>query len=67
MIILMTGATGGDSRGMSETDETSLTPGKHPPIEDVMLTFEFQARTIYEARGYKVAVEVKDYPPGSSY
>lgn len=30
-------------------------------------TFEFQARTFYEARGYMIVGEVKDYPSGSSY
>ncbi|QFF99052.1 GNAT family N-acetyltransferase [Psychrobacillus glaciei] len=33
----------------------------------LLTTFEFQARTFYETRGYKVVGEVKDYPPGSSY
>ncbi|GEN45389.1 GNAT family N-acetyltransferase [Alkalibacillus haloalkaliphilus] len=30
-------------------------------------TFEFQARTFYETKGYKVVGEIEDYPPGSSY
>ncbi|MFO1444991.1 GNAT family N-acetyltransferase [Bacillus sp. Bva_UNVM-123] len=33
----------------------------------LLTTFEFQARTFYELKGYKVVGEIKDYPPGSSY
>nr|WP_259545638.1 GNAT family N-acetyltransferase [Heyndrickxia oleronia] len=33
----------------------------------LLTTFEFQARTFYEMKGYKVVGEIKDYPPGSSY
>ncbi|UOQ45792.1 GNAT family N-acetyltransferase [Halobacillus salinarum] len=33
----------------------------------LLTTFEFQARTFYETKGYQVVGEVKDYPPGSSY
>lgn len=33
----------------------------------LLTTFEFQARSFYEFKGYKVVGEVKDYPPGSSY
>ncbi|WP_338653892.1 GNAT family N-acetyltransferase [Lysinibacillus sp. Y5S-8] len=33
----------------------------------LLTTYEFQARTFYEAQGYQVVGEIKDYPPGSSY
>ncbi len=33
----------------------------------LLTTYEFQARTFYEAHGYQVVGEIKDYPPGSSY
>ncbi|WP_268808042.1 GNAT family N-acetyltransferase [Lysinibacillus mangiferihumi] len=33
----------------------------------LLTTYDFQARTFYEARGYLVVGEIKDYPPGSSY
>ncbi|WP_042476064.1 GNAT family N-acetyltransferase [Bacillus ndiopicus] len=33
----------------------------------LLTTFEFQARTFYESKGYQVVGEIKDYPPGSSY
>jgi hypothetical protein len=32
-----------------------------------LTTFDFQARSFYEIKGYKVVGEIKDYPPGSSY
>ncbi|MDC3415265.1 GNAT family N-acetyltransferase [Aquibacillus sp. 3ASR75-11] len=33
----------------------------------LLTTFEFQARSFYEMKGYQVVGEIKDYPPGSSY
>ncbi|MBO9130223.1 GNAT family N-acetyltransferase [Bacillus sp. 165] len=33
----------------------------------LLRTFEFQARSFYEVKGYKVVGEIKDYPPGSSF
>lgn len=33
----------------------------------LLTTFEFQARSFYEFKGYQVVGEIKDYPPGSSY
>ena len=33
----------------------------------LLSTFEFQARSFYEIKGYQVVGEIKDYPPGSSY
>ncbi|MEC1178055.1 GNAT family N-acetyltransferase [Metasolibacillus meyeri] len=33
----------------------------------LLTTFEFQARTFYETKGFQVVGEIKDYPPGSSY
>ncbi|UOY92022.1 GNAT family N-acetyltransferase [Ectobacillus sp. JY-23] len=33
----------------------------------LLTTFEFQARSFYESKGFKVVGEIKDYPPGSSY
>lgn len=33
----------------------------------LLTTFEFQARSFYELKGFKVVGEIKDYPPGSSY
>ncbi|RCW75011.1 GNAT family N-acetyltransferase [Saliterribacillus persicus] len=36
-------------------------------IKALLTTFEFQARSFYEIKGYQVVGEIKDYPPGSSY
>lgn len=33
----------------------------------LLTTFDFQARTFYESKGYQIVGEIKDYPPGSSY
>lgn len=33
----------------------------------LLTTFEFQARSFYEIKGYQVVGEINDYPPGSSY
>ena len=33
----------------------------------LLTTFEFQARSFYEIKGYQVVGVIKDYPPGSSY
>ena len=33
----------------------------------LLTTFEFQARSFYEIKGFKIVGEIKDYPPGSSY
>ncbi|MFB7158813.1 GNAT family N-acetyltransferase [Lysinibacillus sp. NPDC056232] len=33
----------------------------------LLTTYDFQARTFYETRGYQVVGEIKEYPPGSSY
>ena len=33
----------------------------------LLTTYEFQARSYYEMKGYKVVGEIKDYPPGTSY
>ena len=33
----------------------------------LLTTFEFQARSFYEIKGFQVVGEIKDYPPGSSY
>ena len=33
----------------------------------LLTTYEFQARSFYEMKGYKVVGEIKDYPPGTSY
>ncbi|GGH86984.1 GNAT superfamily N-acetyltransferase [Pullulanibacillus pueri] len=35
--------------------------------QSLLTTFEFQARSFYEIKGYQVIGEIKDYPPGSSY
>lgn len=32
-----------------------------------LTTFEFQARSFYEKRGYMVSGELEGYPPGSTY
>lgn len=32
-----------------------------------LTTFDFQARTFYEEKGYQIVGEIKDYPPGGSY
>lgn len=49
---------------LDKTEEIAIDKGA---TKALLTTFEFQARTFYEARGYKVVGDVKDYPPGSSY
>ncbi|WP_274654625.1 GNAT family N-acetyltransferase [Paenibacillus humicola] len=36
-------------------------------VQAKLATFDFQARSFYECKGYKVVGEIKDYPPGSSF
>ena len=33
----------------------------------LLTTFDFQARSFYEIKGYKFVGEIQDNPPGSSY
>ncbi|MFF2752924.1 GNAT family N-acetyltransferase [Psychrobacillus sp. NPDC058041] len=49
---------------LDKTEEIAKYKGA---TKSLLTTFEFQARSFYEARGYKVVGEVQDYPPGSSY
>ena len=49
---------------LAKAEETAKQIGA---TKALLTTYEFQARTFYEARGYQVVGEIKDYPPGSSY
>ncbi|TQR20755.1 GNAT family N-acetyltransferase [Psychrobacillus vulpis] len=49
---------------LEKTEEIAKEKGA---TKALLKTFEFQARTFYETKGYKVVGEVKDYPPGSSF
>lgn len=49
---------------LEKTEEMAKEKGANKML---LTTYEFQARTFYEKKGFKVVGEVKDYPPGSSY
>jgi GNAT superfamily N-acetyltransferase len=49
---------------LEKTEEIAKGKGAKKAL---LTTFDFQARSFYEKRGYKVVGEIKDYPPGSSY
>ncbi|MGE7693759.1 GNAT family N-acetyltransferase [Lysinibacillus sp. NPDC094177] len=49
---------------LAKAEETAKQMGA---TKALLTTYDFQARTFYEARGYEVVGEIKDYPPGSSY
>ncbi|WP_223555683.1 MULTISPECIES: GNAT family N-acetyltransferase [Lysinibacillus] len=49
---------------LAKAEETAKQMGA---TKALLTTYEFQARTFYEVRGYQVVGEIKDYPPGSSY
>ncbi|MBG9455773.1 GCN5 family acetyltransferase [Lysinibacillus sphaericus] len=49
---------------LAKAEETAKQMGA---TKALLTTYDFQARTFYETRGYQVVGEVKDYPPGSSY
>jgi len=49
---------------LAKAEETAKQMGA---TKALLTTYDFQARTFYEARGYQVVGEIKDYPPGSSY
>jgi GNAT superfamily N-acetyltransferase len=48
-------------------DKTDTLAKEQGATKALVTTFEFQARTFYEMKGFTVVGEVKDYPPGSSY
>ncbi|WP_155590819.1 GNAT family N-acetyltransferase [Lysinibacillus cavernae] len=52
------------SKLLAQAEETAQKMGA---TKALLTTYEFQARTFYEAQGYQVVGEIKDYPPGSSY
>jgi len=49
---------------LEETERIAIDKGAKKAL---LTTYEFQARSFYEKKGYEVVGEVKDYPPGSSY
>ena len=49
---------------LNKTEELAREKGA---AKVLVTTFEFQARSFYESKGYRVVGEVKDYPPGSSF
>lgn len=49
---------------LAKAEETAKQMGA---TKALLTTYDFQARTFYEARGYQVVGEIKDYPPGCSY
>ena len=49
---------------LEQTEKIAIEKGAKKAL---LTTFEFQARSYYESKGYKVVGEIKDYPPGSSF
>lgn len=49
---------------MEQAEKLAKTMGAKKAL---LTTFDFQARSYYEKKGYQIAGEIKDYPPGSSY
>lgn len=49
---------------LAKAEETAKQMGA---TKALLTTYDFQARSFYEARGYQVVGEIKDYPPGSCY
>lgn len=48
-------------------DQVETIAKQNGATKALLTTFEFQARSFYELKGYEVVGEIKDYPPGSSY
>lgn len=57
----------GQGIGSHLLNQTEKIAGEKGARRALVTTFKFQARSFYEAKGYHVVGEVKDYPPGSSY
>ncbi|QTD41907.1 N-acetyltransferase [Sporosarcina sp. Te-1] len=49
---------------IEKTENIAIEKGAEKAL---VTTFEFQARSYYEEKGYEVVGEIKDYPPGCSY
>ncbi|WP_442636790.1 GNAT family N-acetyltransferase [Rossellomorea marisflavi] len=49
---------------LEESERIAIKKGVRKAL---LTTFEFQARSFYESKGYEVVGEIMDYPPGSSY
>ncbi|MBB4826283.1 GNAT superfamily N-acetyltransferase [Sporosarcina luteola] len=47
-----------------KTEKIAIEKGAEKAL---VTTFEFQARSYYEEKGYEVVGKIKDYPPGCSY
>jgi GNAT superfamily N-acetyltransferase len=57
----------GKGLGGDLLDKTERLAKEKGAKKALLTTFDFQARSFYEIKGYKVVGEIKDYPPGSSY
>lgn len=49
---------------LDKTEKLAIDEGAEKAL---LTTYDFQARSFYELKGYKVVGEIKEYPPGSSY
>ncbi|MBK3496370.1 GNAT family N-acetyltransferase [Viridibacillus sp. YIM B01967] len=49
---------------LNKTEKLAIEKGAEKAL---LTTYDFQARSFYELKGYEVVGEIKDYPPGSSY
>ncbi|MGE7624780.1 GNAT family N-acetyltransferase [Viridibacillus sp. NPDC096237] len=49
---------------LDKTEKLAIDKGAEKAL---LTTYDFQARSFYKLKGYKVVGEIKDYPPGSSY
>lgn len=57
----------GKGLGGKILDKAEKTAKEMGAKKALLTTFEFQASSYYEIKGYQVVGEIKDYPPGSHY
>ncbi|CEH29250.1 GCN5 family acetyltransferase [Aneurinibacillus migulanus] len=57
----------GKGLGGQLLDQVETIARQNGATKALLTTYEFQARSFYELKGYEVVGEIKDYPPGSSY
>lgn len=57
----------GEGLGSTLLENAEVIAKQKGAVQAKLTTFDFQARSFYELKGYKVVGEIKDYPPGSSF
>ncbi|ASK63850.1 GNAT family N-acetyltransferase [Virgibacillus phasianinus] len=57
----------GDGLGSTLLEKVEAIAKQKGAEKAMVTTFEFQAKTFYELKGYQVVGAVEDYPPGSCY